>query len=696
MKTSSSPPPPSSSSYRHHPSLVKERRAIKFSSEKMSVVLFGQENLSKFGKLRSLLAKNEEFDGQSLWWISGQQRYTRACRQAAEFIRIVRTHNLMADPDCINSMMVLAGEDFFVHVHLAMFVPSIENFADAEQKSWWLDRARNFNILGTYAQTEYGHGSNVPGLETVADFDESTDEWILNTPTLTATKCWSGGLAKSCNHCILMARLRTRGKDQGVHPFMLQIRDLKTHASLPGIVLNHMGQKLGYNGMDNGTMQLNNARIPRRNLFMRFCSVDAQGNYARRGAQKLLYAIMTFTRKQIIMNAGVALMKNCVIATRYSVVRRQFPDSSLELPKDLLAINKLPESPVIDYSTQQYALFPMVATSVAYWFTSDIVAPLYDRVMVECNNNDFTRLSDIHAITSALKATMTYTVMEGIEVCRKACGGHGYALSAGIPLHLTNYAPQATYEGDFVVLSIQAGRILLKAVESKMSGAEVARLSELSFRYLFDFDPFHSRDAEVAGAAQRLLDVHWQISAYKQRSCVLTYKAAQAFAGALGQGMTNLQALDEIKIELMRVTTAYANVIILECFKKRLEMVGNAFPVELAVLDILRNLFALHWMERQFGEFVVAGVVAADDYDILMQKIKSLLKEFRPHALGVVDSVGMPDYLLNSVLGRYDGQVYEAMHKGMLHDPLNDTDVSDGYYRHLQFVLHPERTAAKL
>ena len=35
-------------------------------------------------------------------------------------------------------------------------------------------------------------GSNVRGLETTAIYDENSREFIINTPTLTATKFWPG------------------------------------------------------------------------------------------------------------------------------------------------------------------------------------------------------------------------------------------------------------------------------------------------------------------------------------------------------------------------------------------------------------------------------------------------------------------------------------------------------------------------
>lgn len=95
------------------------------------------------------------------------------------------------------------------------------------QAAEWLPLARDFRILGTYAQTEMSHGSNVTRLETVAELDLTTDEWVLNTPSIAARKWWVGGLARSCTHCILMARLRIKGKDYGVHPFFLQVRKLE-------------------------------------------------------------------------------------------------------------------------------------------------------------------------------------------------------------------------------------------------------------------------------------------------------------------------------------------------------------------------------------------------------------------------------------------------------------------------------------
>ena len=102
-----------------------------------------------------------------------------------------------------------------------MFAFSIEMFGTPEQVAKWRPLTKNFNIIGSYAQTELGHGSNVAGLETTATFDPLTDEFVINTPHIKAAKFWPGQLGVAATHSILFARLITKGKDFGVQPFMV-------------------------------------------------------------------------------------------------------------------------------------------------------------------------------------------------------------------------------------------------------------------------------------------------------------------------------------------------------------------------------------------------------------------------------------------------------------------------------------------
>lgn len=69
-----------------------------------------------------------------------------------------------------------------------MFVPVIKAQGTDEQHKKWLTLAYKMQIIGCYAQTELGHGSNVQGLETTATFDPKSDGFVIHSPTLMSSK----------------------------------------------------------------------------------------------------------------------------------------------------------------------------------------------------------------------------------------------------------------------------------------------------------------------------------------------------------------------------------------------------------------------------------------------------------------------------------------------------------------------------
>jgi len=116
-----------------------------------------------------------------------------------------------------------------------------------------------------------GHGSNVAALETTAIFDEKTDEFVINSPTITSTKWWPGDMGRYANHALVMARciVESEGSqnDYGVAPFIVQIRNSDTHKHMPGIKCGDMGPKFGYHSKDNGWLAFDHVRIPRDQML---------------------------------------------------------------------------------------------------------------------------------------------------------------------------------------------------------------------------------------------------------------------------------------------------------------------------------------------------------------------------------------------------------------------------------------------
>ena len=62
-------------------------------------------------------------------------------------------------------------------------------------------------------------------------------------------------------------------------------------------------------------------------------------------------------------------------------------------------------------------------------------------------------------------------------------------------------------------------------------------------------------------------------------------------------------------------------------------------------------------------------------YDVIEEKLLALLAALRVNAVALVDAFDNSDFVLDSALGRNDGQVYEHLYKFAAESPLNNNDV---------------------
>lgn len=63
------------------------------------------------------------------------------------------------------------------------------------------------------------------------------------------------------------------------------------------------------------------------------------------------------------------------------------------------------------------------------------------------NKGVFDRLNETHSITSGAKAIFTADSLKGMEILRRAAGGHGFLMYSGLPGLIQEFSPTPTYEG---------------------------------------------------------------------------------------------------------------------------------------------------------------------------------------------------------------------------------------------------------
>jgi acyl-CoA oxidase len=98
------------------------------------------------------------------------------------------------------------------------------------------------------------------------------------------------------------------------------------------------------------------------------------------------------------------------------------------------------------------------------------------------------------------------------------------------------------------------------------------------------------------------------------------------------------------------------------------------------VLRALFRLFSFYTMDTEAREFERSGAIQASTLDQLPEQILHLMSEVRPHAVRLVDSFALPDFLLDSALGRSDGRVYEDLfHRAHVLNPLNKITFNPDY-----------------
>uniref|UniRef100_A0A1A9VP18 Acyl-coenzyme A oxidase n=1 Tax=Glossina austeni TaxID=7395 RepID=A0A1A9VP18_GLOAU len=661
-----------------NPDLQQERNGATFNPYELTIWWDGgTEKYEKRKALEKLFLEDPELkDDLPLSYMSHKQIYENSVRKAVLIAKKLRDLRDIGELSVDTYTALLGGtlgcallkEGNPLSVHFVMFVPTILGQGTIKQQIEWLSKAWELNIIGTYAQTELGHGTFLRGLETRADYDEKAQEFVLNSPTLTAYKWWPGGLGHTANYAVVVAQLYTMRKFRSLAPFIVQIRDEETHMPMPGVDIGEIGPKLGMKSGNNGYLGFKNVRVPLNHMLMKNQQVLCDGTYIPPKNSALTYGTMMFVRVVLIRDASLALAKASTIAVRYSAVRRQSP----------IDPNK-PEPQIMDHTTQQLKLFPQVAKAIVFKANGDIIYDMYSHVSQEIEKGALERLPEMHALSCCLKAVCSADAASGVEICRLACGGHGYMDCSNFPTLYGMSTAVCTYEGENTVMLLQTARYLVKAYGQAALNPHVQLVPTVAYiKKVIEEPEFVGFD----GSSEAIVEAFQYVAANKIR---IAYERLeqQMREGAILEVATN-----RCGIEMIQAAELHGRAFLALTALTELQALSQ--KVSPALSEIFQWLLELYLVDaclQRIGDFLRFIRLTEQDVSGLESHLQECLKRLRPNVVTLVDGFDLHDRILDSALGAYDGNVYEKIFAAAKKSPLNKEAFNGSFHKYLRPLM---------
>jgi len=518
-------------------------------------------------------------------------------------------------------------------------------------------------LMGCFAMTETGHGSNVQALGTVATYDAEAGEFVITTTEPDANKDYIGNAAAHAELAVVFAQLEVAGPDQtmeghGVHAFVVPIRVDGKPA--PGVRIEDDGLKMGLNGVDNGRLWFDGVRVPREALLNRFADVSEDGTYSSdidNPNRRFFTMLGTLVQGRVCVGgAGINASKVALaIAIRYALKRRQFEATSDEQEELLL-----------DYGQHQRRLLPLLAHTYALHFAQEVVAGQCHRVFSgeiaeDADGQKFRR--ELESRAAGTKALGTWHATRTIQECREACGGAGYLAENRFAALKADTDVFTTFEGDNTVLLQLVAKGLLTDYSSEfeemdqlgmvrfVAGLAVETVVERTsvhklFERVRDLLPGGDQWDQEAG----VLDSDYQLAMLRFREEHILGGVARRLKRGIDSGMNPGTVFSRVQDHVIHAARAHVERLVLEAFVDKVRAMpqdGDQGDNRVA-LGLLCDLHALSLIEADRAWFMEHGRLTVVRSKEISRRIGSLCRRVRPLAHDLVDAFGIPEEMLRA------------------------------------------------
>ena len=518
-------------------------------------------------------------------------------------------------------------------VQFGLFGGAIKTLGTERHHRIYLEPTGKATLLGCFAMTETGHGSNVKDLETTAVYDHNTQTICIHTPHHDAGKTYIGNALHGAM-AVVFAQLVVAGVHHGIHAVMVPYRDERGQL-LPGIEVEDCGYKLGLNGVDNGRLWFNNVVVPKANLLNKYGDIDDNGAYFSpiENPNKRFFTMLGALvggRICVGMAGNNAAKTALTIAVRYGLKRRQFA------PKD-----GEPETLLMDYPTHQQRLIPLLVKSYALHFALNNLGEQYSTAHEE-------DMRKIETKAAGLKAMATWHGTHAVQACREACGGNGYLSENRFSDIKADSDIFTTFEGDNTVLMQLVAKGLLtefkQAFHDEGTMAVMRYLGSKISHVIAESNPYFTRNTDV----EHLLSDEFHAEALRYREKKILLSLSDRMRDYLKKRLGPYEAFLKCQVHMVALAEAYIERLVYREMIKTLDKLQDS--PEKDMLRRITQVYALLCIYEDKGWYLEAAYMDGSKTKAIRRLLNKLMQELRPEAGALVAAWGISEESLNAAI----------------------------------------------
>lgn len=624
--------------------LVEQRKLSKINIDELTYLVFrGKERWDSTTELMELVRKIGVWNDPKVFEKSREELFAYVVENSAKVIKSVPVDHINVNYTYETSAST--NVQFRGNVGVVMVIQMILTLGTEEQKNLFLPNLNSYKWVTAYVQTELGIGSDVENLGTVAVYDDTSDEFIINTNNLAGMKWWPGDCGVSATHVLVIARLIVKGKDHGPQCFFVQVRDPETHRVLQGVETGDIGPKLGYNSKDNGFMRFTSFRVPKITMLSKYIKINSAGEVSTFGNEKIKYTGMMRARTCLLMVSYYSMFKVLQITTRYSVLRKQFTDTQGN------------EIKIFDYQLQRYKIVKHLAKAYAMSLGLYKVMELIRQNEVAVGKNDFSYFQQIHLLLCQCKAFFTWWDYACVRDSIQACGGHGYSAYSGLISPFTENFANQILEGENTLLCLQVAKYLLNLAKKINMGDPSAAIGQ--FGYLLN-------DSELEefvppATKESLTDLKTIIKIMQKNSGFFVKKTSMNFLKFNLEGVELKETFNyKMSCQLLNMSKSHSILSITDNFFSKIETIPEG-PIRSSIHS-LAVIYSCEIFQEFSSNFSESGSLNSEHFALLRELYEEHLDLLTPDLLVLAEAMQVTDESQGSAIAHSNGKPYENLY----------------------------------